>query len=63
MAQPPKITTSLAQATTKHTIVQQIALGGYSKGQLVTHDGMIWISTINNNLRIPGNHDAWLIYG
>ena len=46
-----------------HTRAAQVAAGGYAKGQHVVHGGVIWISLVNNNLSIPGEHHCWDFYG
>jgi hypothetical protein len=46
-----------------HTRAAQVAAGGYAQGQHVVHGGVIWISLVNNNLSIPGEHHCWDFYG
>jgi hypothetical protein len=48
---------------TLHQRAAQVSAGGYSKGQHVLHGGVTWISLVNNNLTIPGEHHSWDFYG
>ena len=35
------------------------AVGGYRKGELILHDGVVWESMINHNMTPPGDHHHW----
>ena len=54
---------TIPASTVQHTRSNQVSLGGYAKGQLVMHGGVLWRSLVSNNLSIPGESSTWDLAG